>query len=183
MKCLLIPESTLLSQNIPPFKHLCEALPESTPSQNIPPFKHLYVTLSDCTPPSQNIHPPPLLNILDHMRPSQNIPAFYIKQPPSILKHLCDPPRIHPLLLWIYPSPFKHLYATHPESTLPSQNRYPFFGNYMRHSHNLPLPSRIYPPPHFLQSSIYVTLPESILPSQNLPRPPEYTPLLDMQPS
>ena len=85
-----------------------------------------------------------------------------------------------PLLLWIDPSPFKHLYAALPESTPPSQNRYPLFGSYMRHSHNLPLPSRIYTP--FLQ--LYVTLPKYILPSQNLPHPLRIYPLpLDMQPS
>ena len=50
----------------------------------------------------------------------------------------------------------------------------------MRQSHNLPIPSRIYPP--FLQ--LYLTLPEFILPSQNLPRPPRIYPFpIDMRPS
>ena len=177
-------------------------LPESTPSQNIPPFKHLYVTLSDCTPPSQNIHPPfkhlrsyatlpeytrllykatllestlPLFSQLHATLPWSTPPPQNI--PPSILKHLCDPPRIHPLLLWIYPSPYKHLYATHPESTPPSQNRYPFFGNYMRHSHNLPLPSWIYPPfstKFYIcdATRIYPALPKSTPPSRIYPPPP-----------
>ena len=42
VKSLLISQSTLSSQNIPPFKHLYEALPESTlPLIIYPSFKHI----------------------------------------------------------------------------------------------------------------------------------------------
>ena len=53
------------------------------------------------------------------------------------LLNMCDPSRI-------YPPPFKHLYATLPESTLPPRIDTPLFDNYMRPSHNIPLPPRIY---------------------------------------
>ena len=55
VKCLLIPESTLPSQNIPPFKHLYEALSESTlPLRIYPaPFK-----TSICDPPLPICDPP-----------------------------------------------------------------------------------------------------------------------------
>ena len=58
VKCILLPESTPLSQNIPPFPttNLYATLPESNPpSQNIPPFSQPYATLPESTPPSQNI--------------------------------------------------------------------------------------------------------------------------------
>ena len=121
MKCRLIPESTLSSQNIAP-------------------FKHLYVTLPDCTPPSQNIHPP-----FKHLR------------------SISDPPRIYPSL----PKYTRLLYkATLLESTY---RAYPFFHNYVQHSHDLPLPPRIYTPPLLNIFDLYATLPESALPSQNIP--------------
>ena len=63
-------------------------------SQNIPPFKHLYEALLEYTLPLRI--DPPLLNI--YMRPSQNVPLPLRIYPPPF-KHLgsiCDPPRIYP---------------------------------------------------------------------------------------
>ena len=114
------------------------------PSQNLPlppriypPFQQLNATLSESTPPSKNI-PPFSTTII-----------------------LCDPLRIHPSLPE-YP-PFQQLYATLPESTPPSQNMPPLFNNSMQHSHNLPLPLRIYPP--FPQLHIILCSPPRIYPS------------------
>ena len=73
-------------------------------------------------------------------------------------------PESTPPSLNIHFPPFKHLYATLPESTHPRIDT-AFFDIYMRHSHNLPLPLRIYP-------ALYkVTLPESTSPFQNIPAP------------
>ena len=79
------PKSTLPSQNIPPFKHLYDALPESTLPLRIYPLLNIYMWPSHNVPPSQNIHP--LLNILDlyatlleSTPPSQNVPTFYIER-------------------------------------------------------------------------------------------------------
>ena len=69
--------------------------------------------------------------------PSQNIPPFSTT--------IWDPTRIYPFL---------------PEYT-------PLFNNYMRHSQNLPLPPRMYPP--FQQLQYVATLPESTPPSRNIP--------------
>ena len=71
------------------------------------------------------------------------------------------PPRIYPSSEYT-PTPLKHLYATLPESTHPRIDTALFY-NYMRHSHNLPLPPTIYP-------VLYkVTLPESTSSFQNIP--------------
>ena len=126
----------------PTFQQLYAIHPESTPpSQNIP---HFSTTMILCDPP--RIYPSlpeytPLFN--NYMRHSQNFPSLpeytlpfnnYATLPESTstsqnIPHfsttiiLCDPPRIYPFL---------------PEYT-------PLCNNYMRPSHNLPLPPRIYP--------------------------------------
>ena len=69
--------------------------------------------------------------------------------------------------------PLFNIYATLPESTPPSQNRYPLLATIC----DSPI---IYPvlPEYtlFFYNYNIVTLPESILPSQNLPALREYTP-------
>ena len=94
------------------------------------------------------------------MRHSQNSPSDP-KYTPTL--NICDPPRIYPF---------------------PPRIGYPlFFENYMRHFHNPPLPSRIYPfyikcgsqnLPHFSRIyppflQLYAMLPDSTPPSQNIP--------------
>ena len=96
--CATLPESTLPSQNTPPFqkqyymrpsqnlplhpriyplfRQLYVILSESTPpSRNIPPFQQQYVILSESTPPSQN-KPPFSTNILlcDALRTYPSLP-------------------------------------------------------------------------------------------------------------
>ena len=156
MKCLLIPESTLPSQNIPLFKHLYEALPEFTL-----PYR-IYLLLNIYMWPSQNVPLPPriyipLLNILDlyatlqeSTPPSQNIPAFYIKRTPRIYSPLFS--QLCATLPWssppsqnIPPPPFLNIFTILPESTPPSLNIW------------LPLQTSICDSPR-----IYPSLPEEI---------------------
>ena len=116
------------------------SLPEYTPFL----ITVLYATLSESTPLSQNI-------------------------PPPFSTTICDPPRIYSSLPEYTPFSITVLYATLPESTPPSQNMSSFSTNlYVRPSHNLPLPPRIYPP----------LFNNYMRPCQNLPYPslPEYTP-------
>ena len=124
-----------------------------------------------------------------YMRPSQNLPLRPRIYPFEHLRFICDPTRIYPSFSEYTPPPFKHLYATIPKSAHPSQNRYHLFDNYIRQSHYLPLPPRIYPVLYkvtLLESAssfqniptlstticdaprIYPTLQESTLPSQNI---------------
>ena len=138
--CIRLSESTPPSQNIPPFQQIYVTLPEYTPpSQNIPPFskiicdppriypslaeyrpyrpfQQLYATLPESTPP-----PPestPLFN--NYVRPSKNLPSLpeYTPFSTSTIKR---PSQNLPIPSRIYPT-FQQLYATHPESTPPSQN-------------------------------------------------------------
>ena len=74
-------------------------------------------------------------------------------------------PRIYPSLSEYTPLYNKFTCVTIPESTPPSQNIPPFFNTYMRTSHNLPLPPRIYLPFQYL----YANVQESSLLSQNIP--------------
>ena len=117
----------------------------SLPPREYTPFQQLYATLPESTPPSQNA---PDANqcrcnkficatLPEFTTPSQNIP----------------------------PSQQIHYYATLPESTPSSQKPPPHLNNYVRHSHNLPFPPRIYPP--FQQ--LCATFPESTPSSQNIP--------------
>ena len=112
----------------PPFYIKCGSQNRPHLSRIYPPFLQLYAMLPESTPPSQNILPPPLLE----MRPFQNLPILpessspllhhYMRHshnrplPPSniLMRHSRNPPPT--------PPPFKHLHATLPESTPPSQN-------------------------------------------------------------
>ena len=100
-------------------------------------------------PLSQNILPFKHLYVTlsDCTPPPQNIhPPF------EHFRSICDFPRIYPSLLEYTRLLYK---ATLMESTLP------FRHHYVQHSHDLPLPPRIYPPP----------FETSMRPSQNLPLP------------
>ena len=106
------------------------------PSQNLllppriyPPFLQLYMqnthSLNIYLLPSENLPLPPRIYPLFHLRTSQNLPS-----------HITPP--------------FKHLYATLPESTPPSQNIPLFYDLYatLRES-----------PPPCLYPQLYVTFP------------------------
>ena len=139
---MTLPDCTLPSQNIhpPPFKHfrsICDP-PRFYPS--LPEYTRLLykATLLEST------HTPLLTTMC-------NTPMIYpslAEYTPLPFKRLCHPPRIYTSFSEYTPPPLNR-YATLQESTPSSQNRYHFFGNYMLHSHNLPIPSGIYPP--FLQ--------------------------------
>ena len=152
----------------------CIRLPEYTPpSQNIPLF-----STTICDPP--RIYPPPpeyipfstTIILCDPPRIYPSLPEStpLFNQFMCATTTICDPPRIHP------PppehTPFSTTVCDLPRiyPSLPEYRPTPFSTNvYVRPSHNLPLPSRIYPP--FQQ--MYVR------PSQNLPPLPEYTPLFN----
>ena len=102
---------------------------------------------------------------------SQNLPLPPIIHSPFQPNYMCDPSRIYPFLPEYSPPPFQSNYMCDPPRIYPSsQNTPPCSTNlYVRLSHNLPLPPRIYTPPPFQQVWYYATLPESTPPS------PEYT--------
>ena len=91
---------------------------------------------------------------------------------------ICDPTRIYPSLSeYIHPPPFQQyppfqqLYATLPESTLPSQNIPPFSTNvYLRPSKNLLVPPKIYPPPFDTYIRFFLVMLNNNLQTRQKPR-------------
>ena len=180
-----------LPEYTPLFKKcICATLPESTPlSQNMPPFStticdppRIYPSLLEFTlfcnnynimRPSQNLPLPPRITLflfsqficatrLESTPPSQNIPPF---QP----IYICDPPCIYPSLPEYTPFFNQFINATLPESTPPSQNIPPFSTNlYVRRARYLPLLLRYLP--STTKFNVYVRL------SQNRPLPPRIYP-------
>ena len=125
------------------------------------------MTLPESTPSFQNIPP---------FSTTTTLPESYPTLPES------TPPSQN------IPPPLR--YVTLPYSTHPSRI-YPLLSHYMRHSHNLPHPPRIYPPPPLNIYMRHSRNPPSdikyipilniyIRPSQNLPLPPRigYPPFL-----
>ena len=171
-------------QNIPLLRRYMHT-PKIYPS--VPEYTHpLNIYMRHSRNPPSNPKYTPILNI--YMRPSQNLSLHFIiytllyqvelpestpslQNIPPFSTTICDAPKIYPVLpestppsQYIPPPP---KYAKLPESTPPFRI-YPLLHHYMRHSHNLPLPSRIYPPLNLDMRLWPETLLESTPSSQNI---------------
>ena len=91
---------------------ICATLPESTlPSQNIPPFStNSYLRTSQNLPLPPRIPPPPSFITDWYLQTSRNLILPARITPPPFSTTICDPPRIYPSLPESTPPPSQQLY-------------------------------------------------------------------------